>query len=206
MTITRFWVIRHAIVAENARAILYGTLDVALCPTSLIEQAPMYHALAARLPRPAHWIVTPLSRTSRTAEAIFAAGYPPAPLHQEPHLIEQRLGDWQGLVHADLPARLTLPAHAFWPLGGEERPPGGEAMADVIARVGPVLERLAETHPDENVVIVGHGGAIRAMVAHALGIGADSALHFAIQNLSLTRLERHPAGWRVSCVNELPGY
>ncbi len=84
MTETRFWLIRHAIVDENARAMLYGVMDVPLCETSLLEQAPMYRALAARLPRPAAWIVTPLSRTRRTAEAIFAAGYPHAELGVEP--------------------------------------------------------------------------------------------------------------------------
>jgi broad specificity phosphatase PhoE len=203
---TNFWLIRHALVDENARAILYGTMDVALCPSTLIAQAPMYRALAARLPRPAPWHVTPLSRTRRTAEAIFAAGYPQQPLTTEPALIEQSLGDWQGLPHAELPARLTLPVPPFWPLSGLEHPPGGETMAQVIARVGAGLERLAAAHAGLDVVIVSHGGAIRAAVAHALGLGPDAALQFSVQNLSLTRLERHPAVWRVVCVNELPGY
>ena len=203
---TRFWLIRHAVVEENARAFLYGTMDVELCPTSLVEQAPMYAALARRLPRPAVWMATPLSRTQRTAQAIFAADYPEAPLTLEPALVEQGLGEWQGLAHAELPSRLTLPPHAFWPLGGEERPPGGESVAAVIARVGPAMERLAAVHAGHDVVVVSHGGAIRAAVAHALKIGADNALHLAVQNLSLTRIERHPDAWRVICVNELPGY
>jgi alpha-ribazole phosphatase len=206
MSETRFWLIRHAIVDENARAILYGIMDVPLCETSLLEQAPMYRALAARLPRPAAWKVTPLSRTRRTAEAIFAAGYPHAVPEVEPGLIEQSLGEWQGLPHAELPARLALPKHAFWPLAGNERPPGGETMADVIERVGASLERLAVEHANEDVIVVSHGGAIRAAVAHCLRIGADNSLHLVVQNLSLTRLERNPEGWRVACVNELPGY
>jgi alpha-ribazole phosphatase len=203
---TRFWLIRHAIVDENARAMLYGTMDVELCPHSLEAQGPMYAALGQRLPRPAAWVVTPLSRTRRTAEAIFRAGYPAADLAVEPGLIEQNLGEWQGLPHADLPAKLTLPAHAFWPLGGKEHPPGGESMAAVIARVGAALERLATQHSGGEVIVVSHGGAIRAAVAHALGIGPDNALHLSVHNLSLTRMERHRAGWRVVCVNETPGY
>jgi len=203
---TRFWLIRHALVEENARAILYGVMDVPLCETALLEQAPMYRALADRLPRPAVWKVTPLSRTRRTAEAIFAAGYPQADPEVEPDLIEQSLGEWQGLPHAELPALLTLPKHAFWPLAGHERPPGGETMAEVVERVGAALERLAVQHDGEDVVIVSHGGSIRAAVAHCLGVGPDNALHLSIQNLSLTRLERNPEGWRVTCVNELPGY
>jgi alpha-ribazole phosphatase len=202
---TRFWMIRHALVEENARAMLYGTMDVALCPDSLVAQVPQYQTLAAHLPRPAAWVVTPLSRTRRTAEALMAAGYPAAPLAVEPDLMEQHLGEWQGLVHAALPPLLQLPAHAFWPLGGEERPPGGESMAEVIARVGPAMERLAEAHPDEDVVVVSHGGAIRAVVAYALGITADNALHLSVQNISLTRLERHPHAWRVVSVNEMLG-
>lgn len=198
--------IRHALVEENARAVLYGTMDVPICEASLLAQAPMYDALAVRLPRPAAWIVTPLSRTRRTAEAIFAAGYPAKDLVREPWLIEQDLGDWQGLPHAELPGRLTLPPHAFWPLAGAERPPGGESMADVIARVGVAMDRLANRHSGQDVVIVSHGGAIRAAVAHAIGITADNALHLSVQNLSLTRLERHPEAWRVVCVNETPGY
>jgi broad specificity phosphatase PhoE len=203
---TRFWLIRHALVDENARAMLYGVMDVPLCETTLRDQAPMYAALARRLPRRAAWWVTPLSRTRRTAEAIFSAGYPRAELRVEPDLIEQSLGDWHGLPHAELPPRLTLTKHPFWPLAGAEKPPGGESMLEVIERAGLALERLAVEHEGQDVVAVSHGGTIRALVAHALGVGPDNALHLSVENLSLTRLERTDYGWRVVCVNELPGY
>ncbi|MCL2428194.1 MAG: histidine phosphatase family protein [Alphaproteobacteria bacterium] len=206
MSHTAFWLIRHALVDENARAMLYGTMDVELCPSTLIDQQPIYAALAHRLPRPAIWYVTPLSRTWRTAQAIFAAGYPPTAPIEEPAFIEQALGEWQGLAHAELPARLSLPAHPFWPHDGEERPPGGESMADVIGRVGRVLDRLAALHQGEDVVVIAHGGSIRAAVAHVLRIGANNALHLTVQNLGLTRIERTSDGWRVVCVNELSGY
>ena len=35
---TSFWLIRHALVEENARAILYGVMDVALCETTLLDR------------------------------------------------------------------------------------------------------------------------------------------------------------------------
>lgn len=201
---TRFWMIRHALVAENARAVLYGTMDVELCPHTLLAQVPSYQAIARALPHPAVWVVTPLSRTVRTAQAIIKAGYDAADFIVEPDLIEQNLGDWQGLPHADLPGRLAAPAHPFWPLSGTERPPGGESMAEVITRVAAAMERLARAHRGQDVVIVSHGGSIRAAVAQALGIAADNALHLSVQNLSLTRLERLDEGWRVGCVNAMP--
>ncbi len=125
---------------------LYGTMDVALCPDALVTDRPAYAALASRLPQPAAWVVTPLSRTRRTAEALFEAGYPAQDVTVEPALMEQDLGEWQGLPHAGLPPLLQRPAHPFWPLAGDELPPGGESLADVIARVGPAMERLAEQH------------------------------------------------------------
>jgi len=201
-----FWLIRHAIVAENERATLYGVRDVQLCPDSLAAQVPMYQALAARLPQPAAWVCTPLSRTRRTAEAIFAAGYPAQDMAVEPDLIEQDLGDYQGLAHAAVPPLLAAPAHPFWPLAATERPPNGESMADVVLRVGRALDRMAKRFHGQDVVVVSHGGAIRAAVAHAMAVDAERALHLSVYNLSLTQLERLPEGWRVISVNESPGF
>ncbi len=194
--------VRHAVVSAAARSVLYGRMDVALCAESLELQAGRYAWLARRLPLGAAWVVTPLSRTRQTAEAICRAGLPSAGLIVEPDLIEQDLGDWQGLAHADLPARLADPAHPFWPLGADEVPPGGESMVQVVGRVGAAMERLAVAHRGGDVVCVSHGGAIRAAIAHAVGASASAALHFSIQNLSLTILERFSTGWRVVQVNE----
>jgi alpha-ribazole phosphatase len=199
---TRFWLLRHAVVALEARAYLYGTMDVPICLETSRTQLAAYRALVQRLPPNATWYVSPLSRTLHTAEAIAAAGYPLPELKVEPGLTEQDLGQWQGLPHAELPALLREPAHAFWPLGATEKPPGGESMVQVVHRVGLTLERLAASHAGEDIVAVSHGGAIRGALAHATGVGAHAALHFSVQNLSLTVLERYAAGWRVVCVNE----
>ncbi len=181
---------------------MYGAMDVALCDITLREEAASYRWLASRLPSPARWVVTPLSRTRATAAAVFAAGYPEAGFVTEPDLQEQHLGEWQGLSHDAFAERLRQPPHPFWPHHGEERPPGGESFGDVVARVGPVIERLADGGGD--VVVVAHGGSIRAAVAHAMGLTAHQALAFSIKNLSLTRLERQGGDWRVAAVNEEP--
>ena len=150
-------------------------------------------------------MVTPLSRTRRTADAI-AQWRPTLPEPAvEAGLIEQDLGEWQGLAHAELPTRLLQPAHPFWPVAADERPPGGESFAAVCERVGTAMERLAQQHRGQDVVAVSHGGAIRAAVAHALGLSPKQALMLSVQNLSVTILERHDQQWRVVSVNELPG-
>lgn len=204
MTITRLFLVRHALVEPSARALMYGSMDVGLCEFALRQEAASYRWLAARLPAGARWVVTTLSRTRATAAAIFAAGYGEAPLETEPCLAEQDLGDWQGLSHERFAELIRHPPHPFWPHAAEEKPPGGEAFSEVVARVGPTLERLVQETRSGDVVIVAHGGSIRAAIAHAMGLTPHQALIFSIKNLSLTRLERHRADWRVAAVNEEP--
>ncbi|MBU6355470.1 MAG: phosphoglycerate mutase family protein [Rhodospirillales bacterium] len=197
---TTFWLIRHATVTPDALALLYGQMDVPICGERRLRDTPRYAALASSLPRPAHWVVTPLSRTRLTAEAIMAAGYGPVVPQVEETLIEQDFGIWQGMNMSEFNRRGS--PHPFWPVGGDEQPPEGESFAQLRARVGAGLDRLGDAHRGKDVVAVSHGGAIRAAVAHALDLTAHQALSLAIENLSVTRIEHHGHAWRVVTVNE----
>jgi alpha-ribazole phosphatase len=197
----RFWLIRHALVHPQELTRLYGTNDVPICDVTMEADAPRYAALAARLPRPARVIATPLSRTQITADAIFRAGYPAQELDIEPAFVEQDFGDWQGLPISGFDARTAQQRHPFWPIHAAETPPNGESFEAMIARVGAAMERLAAA-ADPDVVVVTHGGAIRAICAHALGLSAHQALHLSVDNISLTRLEHNASGWRLVSLNE----
>jgi broad specificity phosphatase PhoE len=199
--LVRLWLIRHALVHPDALSFLYGTQDVAICDVTMAADTHRYVALANRLPHPARLVVTPLSRTHLTAEAIFAAGYPEQKWDIDADFIEQDFGDWQGTPMHQLNNRPALGRHPFWPIAAAETPPGGESFADMILRVGNALERLA-TGPDHDVVVISHGGAIRAAVAHALGLSAHQALSLSVENISLTRLEHNGSDWRLISLNE----
>lgn len=71
----------------------------------------------------------------------------------------------------------------------------------MIARVGAVMNRLTN-EPGENIIIISHGGAIRAAIAHALGLTAHQALCLSVENISLTRLEHNGSDWRLISLNE----
>jgi broad specificity phosphatase PhoE len=201
--LVRVWLIRHALVHPEAMRFLYGTQDVAVCDATMAAEAHRYAALARRLPRPARLVVTPLSRTQLTAAAIFAAGYPRQDWAVEAAFIEQDFGDWQGMAMDELHRRPAAVLHPFWPVGAGETPPGGESFAAMIGRVGAALERLAAGEAGD-VIVVSHGGAIRAACAHALGLSAHQALSLSVENISLTRLEHNGSDWRVVSVNEQP--
>lgn len=198
---TRFWLIRHALVHPDALNFLYGTNDVAVCDITMTADAHRYAALANRLPRPARFIATPLSRTQLTAQAIFQAGYPEQPIAIEPDLVEQNFGHWQGVPIGVFADRAADARHPFWPIAAAEIPPGGESFADMITRVGAVMDRLSND-PNTDTIIISHGGAIRAAIAHALGLTPHQALCLAVENISLTRLEHNGTDWRLVSLNE----
>jgi alpha-ribazole phosphatase len=165
-------------------------------------------AVAARLPRDAAWITSGARRCTQTAQTLAAAcGQAPA-LHVEPDLAEQDFGAWQGRTHDEIAAAEPEAAARFWQDPAGCAPPGGESFAATLTRVVESIERLAATHGARDLVLVAHAGTVRAALAHAVGLAPAAALRFAIDPLSLTRLDRFApsaehgaAEWRVTCVN-----
>lgn len=200
----QFWLIRHALVHRQSLSYLYGTDDVPVCDETMATQAQNYALLAARLPRPARFICTPLTRTQLTADALERAGYPAQERSIDPAFIEQDFGDLQGRPMAEFEARAQGQRHPFWPISAAETPPGGESFAHMIKRVGAGLEALHTTASGSDTIIVCHGGAIRAACAHALEMTPHQALCLQIDNISLTRLTHTKQGWRVLSINEHP--
>ncbi len=198
----RFWLIRHALVHPDSMAYLYGTDDVPVCPDTMAADTARYAVLAARLPRPARLVCSPLRRTQDTAAALMRAGYPKQPALLDPAFVEQDFGALQGQPIADFHARGQDERHPFWPIHAAETPPEGESFAHMVARVGAGLDALLTTAPGRDTIIISHGGAIRAACAHALGLTPHQALCLQIDNISLTRLEHNEHGWRVLSVNE----
>ena len=201
MSETRWWWIRHAPVQDHGGRI-YGQNDLhADC-----ADVELFEALAVALPPKALWLTTPLTRTRQTAEALMAAGAPvPAELRQEPAFFEQHFGAWQGLTYAELADLRNGQDHRFWHAPATETPPGGESFAAVVERVASAMERIGRAEAGRDIVVVAHGGSIRAALAHALGIEPERALGFAIDNCSLTRLDHFALenAWRVGAVNRL---
>jgi alpha-ribazole phosphatase len=199
---TRWWWIRHApVVGHGGR--IYGQND----HESDCGNEALFSALGPSLPEDALWITTPLRRTKQTAAALLAAGAPPPSAErEEADFLEQHFGDWQGLTHEELKTRRDGAWHRFWLAPASETPPGGESFADVVSRVAAAVRRIGAAETGRDIVVVAHGGSIRAALAHALSINADRALGFAIDNCSLTRLDHFPSddAWRVGGVNLLP--
>jgi alpha-ribazole phosphatase len=183
---TFLWLIRHAPVAGVA-----GTIHAADAPAYLGDHARL-GPLRQRLPRDAASYASPSRRTVETARALGL----------EPELVldlrEQDFGDWTGHRHDELAATSGEAYVQFWSDPARARPPGGESFADQVARVRQGLSRIGAG----SATLVVHSGTIRAALCIALDLAPQAALRFVIDPLSLTRIDRLAAGWRVVTVNE----
>lgn len=201
-TETKLWLVRHAPVI-GAHGLIYGQDDF---DCDCTDDA-LFRGLGTFVPRDAVWVATHLKRTHQTLAALHRGQgrEPLAPLIER-DLVEQHFGDWQGLTYAELDASRDGAYHRFWHAPATERPPNGESFADVVGRVEKALLRLTLAHAGNDIVVVTHGGAIRAALAAALNIEPERALGFSVDNCSVTRLDHidgqsFGAAWRVAFVN-----
>jgi probable phosphoglycerate mutase len=85
-----------------------------------------------------------------------------------PDLREVDVGSWSGLTRAEAEARFP-DAYARWLQGGEGWD-DGETYEEMSRRVVAAIARVATQHPNGRVLVVAHGGSIRAVHAAALGL------------------------------------
>ena len=81
-------------------------------------------------------------------------------------LREIDVGSWSGLTRAEVEERFPE-GFARW--RGGEIGHDGETSEELTERVVETVERIAATHEGQTVVIVTHGGSIRALRRHAAG-------------------------------------
>jgi len=111
---------------------------------------------------------SPLMRARQTAEHIAVGRGKPVRIVDT--LIEADVGQWQDLSWAAIEKRWPAECQAFHEDAERHGYLGGENMAQVRDRVLPAIERLIERHAGETFVVVGHGVANRALLAHWMGL------------------------------------
>jgi broad specificity phosphatase PhoE len=109
---------------------------------------------------------SPLRRALDTA-AVVAARLGVEPV-VDAGLREIDVGGWAGLSRAEVESRFPE-AFDRW-LGGGDGWEGGETYGQMSARVLATVERIACAHTGGRVLLVSHGGPIRAVHAAAAGM------------------------------------
>jgi len=165
-----------------------GTLDDPLSPLGW-EQ--MRAAVGARLPWDAI-ISSPLRRCADFARELAAQLR--LPLDIEPDLREMTFGDWEGRTVTEIMCSTPQALELFWRDPVNHPPPGGEPLPVFAARVAATWQAVLERHAGRHVLIVGHGGMIRMVLQHLLGIPLQYIWRLEVPYANCSRVRVHGRG------------
>jgi alpha-ribazole phosphatase len=209
---SRLILVRHGVTAWNQAGRYQGHQDIPLGDLGR-RQA---QRVAARLAEDQIDIclASDLARAQETA-AVIMAGRPGA-LRTTAALRELAFGDWEGLGSLQIAPRFPAEWGAWIRDPVTMSPPGGESLEQLLDRLlvplADVIQlptrqgephdwfayradgRHADAADRQTALVLSHGGPIRILLAHLLGLPLRAYWQFAIRPASVSILELYPEG------------
>lgn len=81
-------------------------------------------------------------------------------------------------------------------------PPGGESWKEFEERLVSAISKVLERNKDKTIIIVSHGGAIRALMPYLLGVPREESFKYDPANASITIFDRNEGGFTARLVND----
>lgn len=154
---------RHGETEWNRTRRFQGHADPPLNETGRAQARILADTVAGWQPDAVY--ASDLRRARQTAE--YVAALCGVPLTALTALREIDVGEWQGLTWPEIEERYPSGAKRWRERGhGWER---GESYEQLLQRVLRALWKISGRHPSGRVVVVGHGGVVRAVAAHIEG-------------------------------------
>ena len=179
----RLLLMRHARIPAHLQGKLVGSTDVAL------DGSGQRQALA-QAKRVARWqpqvcFSSPLQRCRQTASAAV----PGLTVHVDAELREIDFGRWETRTFAEAAADDPERADRWAAFAPDFAFPEGEDLAGFLQRVRAMAERLLR-EPAATVLAVTHGGVIRAMICHLIGLDPRHYVAFDVPYAAVAVIER----------------
>lgn len=184
--VTLDW-IRHG---EPEGGVKYrGSLDDPLSDTGWQQlRASTSQALAAGT----RWdavICSPMRRCHAFAREV--AQQHGLPLQVVPDLRELSFGELEGLTPKEAWRQYPDLLTRLWQAPEQHTPPGGEPFTAFIRRVQQAIESLLTQYAGQHVLVVAHGGVIRAMLSSCLGFTPHDTFKIDIPYAGMTRIKAY---------------
>ena len=176
--------IRHGETLWNTQLRMQGSLDSDLTPKGesqikalgeWMKEVPFDYLYCSDTPR-AH----------KTAEAIRK--FTGHNLNFDKRLREKNLGVFEGLTSEEARERYPETFQQFKTAGASYVIDQGESTQQLLERALDAIEEIRDRHPQKVAVAVTHGGVVRVLMKHVLGIPLDAPTQFLIGNTGIFRL------------------
>jgi alpha-ribazole phosphatase len=196
----RVILVRHGETAATRAARYSGQRETPLTPCGEMQHERLCHRLSGEaLSR----VVSSDLRRCRVLAGLIAAERGRS-AELDPALREASFGAWEGLTYEEGMARDRQAIAAFNHDPAHVAPPQGESLAQVGMRARACLDKLLreQTGRDGALLLVSHGGTLRALLCGLLAIPLDRYWMLRIDPGSVSVLDIYPPGPIVAVLND----
>ncbi len=182
--------VRHTAL-QVPSGVCYGQSDIDVA-ASFAQEATQAHAKLADMAFDAVY-TSPLQRCVKLASALNLGD-----ATVDHRLKELNFGDWEMQAWDDIPRDIfDVWAHDYAKLA----PPNGETFGQLQQRGLEFLHEKLSQHSNEHLLVVTHGGLIRALLAHVLNMELKGLFRFTIDYASVTQLDFSQKVPKINFVN-----
>ena len=180
----RWFLVRHGQTEWNRVGRAQGQANPPLNREGL-EQA---EALGVRLAAVAFEAAysSDLVRAVATAEPIVRGR--DAPITYRRDLREKSFGEWEGMSYEEVRRLYPRMLEELFDERPDFAPPGGESDRALLSRAAGAVARIRARHDGAggNLLVVSHGGTLRAMMASMLGLPVHAMWRLRLSNAGLS--------------------
>ena len=126
------------------------------------------------------------ARARKTAEAI--SKFTGHTLNFDKRLREKDLGIFEGLTSEEAREQYPETFQLFKTAGANYVIDQGESTQQLLDRALEAIEEIRLRHPQKVAVLVTHGGVVRVLMKHVLGVPLEAPTQFMISNTGIFRL------------------
>ncbi|MEE8465031.1 MAG: histidine phosphatase family protein [Dehalococcoidia bacterium] len=180
-------IVRHGETNWNAEGRIQGHTDIGLSETGA-EQARLLAVRLASIAIDAAYS-SDLKRASETA--TIALSSQDIVLNKTPRLREYHKGSYEGMTLAEIETQFPEDYPRYLEKNLDYAPAGGESTRGVSARMADIFGEIKANHLNETVLVVGHGGSLRAGMVSLLRMPLEGNWSFVFGNCSLTVVDTY---------------
>ena len=199
MNDTELILIRHGETLWNTQLRMQGSLDSDLTPKGK-SQIKALGKWMKEVPFD-YLYCSDTARAHKTAEAIST--FTGHNLNLDKRLREKNLGVFEGLTSEEARELYPETFQQFKTAGASYVIDQGESTQQLLERSLDAIEEIRDRHPQKVAVVVTHGGVVRVLMKHVLGIPLDAPTQFLISNTGIFRLVWREK-WIVSEMGAVP--
>ena len=190
---------RHGETEWNSAFRFQGRTDVPLGERGL-AQAELLALRLAKVPLDRIYS-SPLARAHKTASVVAGMNENTGEVTAIEEFSEMSFGRWEGLRIDEVQEIYPVLYSSWRDDPSSTVPPGGESFSDLVSRVGRGLQEILSRDGD-TLLVVCHGGTIRAALSFLAGIPSTSAWKFRMDNCSISAVDLTPDRTTLRYVND----